>query len=169
MGWFWLGFTVTTDVAATITLAYTGGRFEILPAILAIIGYSLSFIGLWQAMRRIDVAVVYALWSAIGTAVIAVLGVALFGQTMPPARIGWLVVILVGVAGLQMSASRPEAATADPVDPPAVVYSHPLLRDFGVSLDLASSVKIVQPRSVPIFRSEPDGSDESRGEAGALA
>ena len=110
MGWIWFAFTVVTDVIATAALGYSKGRMLPGPVTVAVIGYILSFIGLWQSMRRIDMAVVYALWSAVGTASIAVVGTMLFGEHMTPTRAMWLAVIVVGVAGLQLSGAH--AATA---------------------------------------------------------
>jgi len=106
MGWIWFAFTVVTDVVATAALGYTKGRMLPGPITVAVIGYVLSFIGLWQSMRRIDMAVVYALWSAVGTASIAVVGTMLFGENMTPSRAMWLAVIVVGVAGLQLSGAH---------------------------------------------------------------
>jgi small multidrug resistance pump len=106
MGWIWFAFTVVTDVIATAALGYTRGRLLPGPITVAVIGYILSFIGLWQAMRRIDMAVVYALWSAVGTASIAVVGTMMFGEHMTPTRAMWLAVIVVGVAGLQLSGAH---------------------------------------------------------------
>jgi small multidrug resistance pump len=152
MAWFWLTFTVTSDVVATTALAYTGGKFQLVPALIAVIGYILSFIGLWQAMRRIDVAVVYALWSAVGTAVIAVIGAVLFGQTMTPARVGWLVVILVGVAGLQLSGSHTEAIARFPLDPLTLIRdktAHPTVDwDYAFEAERSAPVSVVRPRPV---------------------
>ena len=123
MGWIWFAFTVVTDVVATAALGFSRGRLTPLPITIAVVGYVLSFIGLWQSMRRIDMAVVYALWSAIGTASIAVVGVTLFGELMTPARAAWLVVIVIGVAGLQLSGAHSAAADEDQVvgAPPTVV------------------------------------------------
>lgn len=112
MGWIWFAFTVVTDVIATAALGYTRGRMLPGPIAVAVIGYILSFIGLWQAMRRIDMAVVYALWSAVGTASIAVVGTMMFGEHMTPTRAMWLAVIVVGVAGLQLSGAHSAATQA---------------------------------------------------------
>ena len=112
MGWIWFAFTVVTDVVATAALGFSKGRMLPGPIAVAVIGYVLSFIGLWQSMRRIDMAVVYALWSAIGTASIAVVGTMLFGEHMTPSRAMWLAVIVVGVAGLQLSGAHAAGAQA---------------------------------------------------------
>ena len=112
MGWIWFAFTVVTDVVATAALGYTRGRLLPGPIAVAVIGYILSFVGLWQSMRRIDMAVVYALWSAIGTASIAVVGTMLFGEHMTPTRALWLTVIVVGVAGLQLSGAHAAGSPA---------------------------------------------------------
>jgi small multidrug resistance pump len=120
MGWIWFAFTVVTDVVATAALGFSRGKLTPVPITIAVVGYVLSFIGLWQAMRRIDMAVVYALWSAIGTASIAVVGVKFFGELMTPARAAWLMVIVIGVAGLQLSGAHSSGSHMDSGAPPTV-------------------------------------------------
>jgi small multidrug resistance pump len=59
------------------------------------------------ALKTIDVSVAYAVWSAVGTACIAVIGAVYFKEPMTALRIGCLVLIIVGVAGLQFSSQQP--------------------------------------------------------------
>jgi small multidrug resistance pump len=133
MGWIWFAFTVVTDVIATAALGYTKGRMLPGPVAVAVIGYVLSFVGLWQSMRRIDMAVVYALWSAVGTASIAVVGTMLFGEHMTPSRAMWLMVIVVGVAGLQLSGAH--AATTQAI----------------VGADRSASMRALQALDLPVL------------------
>jgi len=54
-----------------------------------------------QHFKTLDVGVAYAIWSGVGTAVVATLGVLLFSESMSVMKAAWIGVIIVGVIGLQ--------------------------------------------------------------------
>ncbi|NWG55009.1 MAG: multidrug efflux SMR transporter [Hydrogenophilaceae bacterium] len=64
-----------------------------------------SFWFLWFAMREIPVGTAYAVWTGIGAAGAAILGVLLFKEPATGARILCIALILAGVAGLKLSAT----------------------------------------------------------------
>ena len=64
--------------------------------------YGLSFVGLTLALKRIDVSVAYAIWSGLGTALIAVIGVTYFHESVTPVKLGSLALIILGVIGLNL-------------------------------------------------------------------
>jgi small multidrug resistance pump len=109
VGWLVLGIAILSEVAATAALTAVAGQWRPLPVLGVVIGYVVSFVALSQALRTIDVAVAYALWSAFGTAAIAAIGVLLFHQSLRPVQAFWLIVIVVAAAGLQLSGGRPSA------------------------------------------------------------
>jgi small multidrug resistance pump len=57
------------------------------------------------ALRKWDVSVAYAIWSGLGTALIAVIGVLYFGEALTWARAVSILLILIGVVGLNLSGS----------------------------------------------------------------
>lgn len=65
--------------------------------------YSLSMASLTLAVRTIDISIAYAIWSAVGVAVIAMIGAIFFGEELTPSRIFFLATIIVGVVGLNLS------------------------------------------------------------------
>jgi small multidrug resistance pump len=71
------------------------------PSIVVVVGYVASFVLLAKALKSLDVGVAYAIWSGVGTAVVAALGVLLFAESMSVAKAFWIAVIVVGVIGLQ--------------------------------------------------------------------
>ena len=103
MPWLLLSLAIGTEIAATVSLKASEGFTRLAPSIIVVVGYVASFALLARALRTIEVGVAYAIWSAVGTAAVAVLGIMLFGESATLAKAFWVGVIIVGVVGLQVS------------------------------------------------------------------
>ena len=57
------------------------------------------------AVKRIDMSVSYAIWSGVGTALVALIGVARFGKSLTGVQVGSIVLIIPGVIGLRAGAA----------------------------------------------------------------
>jgi small multidrug resistance pump len=69
-------------------------------------GYAASFYFLSLSLREIPLGVVYAVWSGIGTAAIALIGVVFFQETLGWVGIGGIVLIVLGVVLLNASGAH---------------------------------------------------------------
>lgn len=70
---------------------------------LSFFGFFLSLSGFALSLKAIDVSVAYGVWSAVGTALVSVLGVALFGENLNATKVFCLLMIVLGVVGLELS------------------------------------------------------------------
>ena len=95
-----LSVAILSEVLATLALRASDGFSKPVPAAVVVVGYGLSFWLLALALKDIPVSLTYAIWSGVGTALVAVGGVLAFGETMNPMKIASLMVIVLGVAGL---------------------------------------------------------------------
>ena len=93
---------ITTEVMATAALPRTGGFRDPGWTALVVSGYAVSIWLLAVVVRQIPVSVTYALWSGIGTAAIAVIGVAFMGERMDVIKVAAVLLISVGVAVLNL-------------------------------------------------------------------
>lgn len=66
------------------------------------IGYALSFYFMALSLKDLNLGSTYAIWSGAGTAATAIIGVALFGESLTPPRIAGLVLIILGVIVLNL-------------------------------------------------------------------
>ena len=105
-GWIWLIGAVLLEVAGTTSMKVSAGFTRFWPSVFIFVFYALSFIGLTLALKTMEVTVAYAVWSALGTAVIAVIGVLYFREAVTAVRVASLVLIVVGVVGLNLSGGR---------------------------------------------------------------
>ena len=65
------------------------------------VAYVLSLVFLSAACKQLDLSLAYAVWTGIGAAGTAVLGVYLFGESATAARLTGIVLIIAGVALLK--------------------------------------------------------------------
>lgn len=69
---------------------------------LLIVGFSLSFFFLHAAMRTLSMGTAYAIWTGIGAAGGAVVGMLFYGEARDWRRILWISVIIAAAAGLKL-------------------------------------------------------------------
>ena len=65
--------------------------------------YGLSFVPMTIALKEMEIGAVYAIWSAVGTALVAVLGVLVFHESASALKVVAIVLIIVGVVCLNLS------------------------------------------------------------------
>jgi small multidrug resistance pump len=84
----------------TTALKLSEGFTRPLPGIVAIIGYAVAFYFLAMVLRTIPIGVAYAVWSGVGVAAMALIGLVMFGQRLDPAAIIGIALIAAGVVVL---------------------------------------------------------------------
>ncbi|SDG20461.1 DMT family transporter [Klenkia brasiliensis] len=101
-----LALAITVEIVATLFLRVTEGFTRLLPSLLVIVGYALSFFLLSHVLKRgLNVAVVYALWSAVAIVVISVIGAVFLNERLTAIQILGMALIVIGVLALEMGAS----------------------------------------------------------------
>ena len=100
MTWLYLAIAITTEIVATVALKYAHGFTRPLPSVVVVAGYALSFVFLSLTLRGLSVSATYAIWSGVGTAAIALIGVAALGEPLTALKAGSVALIIVGVVGL---------------------------------------------------------------------
>jgi quaternary ammonium compound-resistance protein SugE len=73
--------------------------------LLTILGMIASFALLAQALKSIPVGTAYAVWTGIGAAGTALIGMAFLGESREVARVVCIVLIIAGVLGLKLAAT----------------------------------------------------------------
>lgn len=100
--WLTLGCAILLEIAGTISMKLSYGFTRLWPSILIFVFYSASFVALTFAIKRIEVSVVYAVWSAVGTAAVATIGMWYFQETVNVIKIASIVLIIIGVIGVNL-------------------------------------------------------------------
>jgi small multidrug resistance pump len=103
MPWVLLGAAIATEVVGTLALRASEGMSRLVPAIIVVVGYVASFGFLAVVLKTLPVGIVYAIWSAVGVAAVAVLGKVMFGDPVPPLAMVGMVLIVGGVVLVSVS------------------------------------------------------------------
>ena len=106
MHWLMLTLSILFEISGTVFLKISDGMTRLWPAAGVVVCYVLSFWLFAIAVRRIELAVGYAIWSAFGTAGIAIISVGYFAEAMTWIKVASLALIVVGVVGLNVGATR---------------------------------------------------------------
>lgn len=100
--WLLLTFAILGEVLATSTLKSSEGFTKLLPSVIVIAGYALSFYFLSLALRSIPVGIAYAIWSGLGIVLVTVIAWVLHGQKLDPWAWLGMALILSGVCVLNL-------------------------------------------------------------------
>jgi small multidrug resistance pump len=103
MEWIFLIFAFLTEVAGTTAMKLSQGFTRIAPSIAMGAFYTISFGLLTLALKKINLSSAFAIWSGASTALIAVIGFAWFKEPLNATKIISLVLIILGVMGLELS------------------------------------------------------------------
>ncbi|HEV2678146.1 MAG TPA: multidrug efflux SMR transporter [Aliidongia sp.] len=104
MAWAWLLLAGLLEVMWAGALKASNEFTRWVPNVVTAIGLIASPWCLSRAFREIPMGTAYAIWTGIGTAGVAVVGMALYDEPVNLARMGFLGMILVGIAGLKLMA-----------------------------------------------------------------
>ncbi|HUY88054.1 MAG TPA: multidrug efflux SMR transporter [Pirellulales bacterium] len=102
MSWIFLALAILFEICGTTCLKLSGGFTQRVYGALVFVFYGLSFWSLGMALKRIEVSTAYAIWSGLGTALIAAIGMTWFKEPVTAIKIGSLALIVLGVVGLQL-------------------------------------------------------------------
>ena len=102
MHWIYLLLAIVAEVVATSALRASAGLSRWRPLLLVVPGYALSFYCLAQTLERLPLGLVYAIWSGVGIALLALIGWLLWGQVLDAAALLGIALILAGVGVIQL-------------------------------------------------------------------
>jgi small multidrug resistance pump len=101
-----LVLAIGIEVASTAALPRTDGFRDPLWAAIVVAGYAASIWLLALVVQRIPVSVAYAIWSGLGTAAIAIVGVLFLGESVNAVKVAAITLIVVGVVVLNLQATQ---------------------------------------------------------------
>jgi small multidrug resistance pump len=99
------------EVIGTTNMKLSDGFTKTLPSILMFVFYGFSFAFLTLALKKIDLSLSYAIWSGVGTALIAAIGVLYFKEPVTAIKLVSIGLIVIGVVGLALVEQHTSPAT----------------------------------------------------------
>ena len=103
MAWTCLVIAGLLEVGWAVGLKYTDGFSRLWPSVVTIAAMVASFALLAYALKTIPVGTGYAVWTGIGAAGTAMVGMIFLGESREVLRILCLMLIVAGVVGLRFA------------------------------------------------------------------
>jgi small multidrug resistance pump len=100
--WLYLSTAIILEVIGTVSMKLSQGFTRLLPTVAMFVLYGLSLAAMNLALKQIDVSIVYAVWSGVGTALITIIGIFWFREPMTALKMVSIFLIIVGVVGLNV-------------------------------------------------------------------
>jgi quaternary ammonium compound-resistance protein SugE len=102
MAWALLSIAGILEIAFAFAMKSSEGFTRLIPALFTIITGLASVVLLSLSLRTLSMGTGYAVWTGIGAAGTAILGMAVLGESAAPMRIFCIGLILAGVIGLRL-------------------------------------------------------------------
>lgn len=103
MHWFLLIMAGLFEIAFAISLKYSSGFTKLKPTLLFILFGALSFACLAKTLNKIPIGTAYAVWTGIGAAGTAILGIFIFNEPISILRLFCITTLVISIIGLKMS------------------------------------------------------------------
>lgn len=105
MSWIFLVAAICMEVCGTTCMKLSDGFSRWLPSVLIFVFYGTSFVMMTFAVKRLELSIAYAIWSGLGTLLIAVIGLLWFKEPLTVLKVVSMILVIVGVFGLNMSSN----------------------------------------------------------------
>ena len=106
MAWLYLFAAGCLEIAFAISLKESHGFSKLLPSLGVLVAGGLSFLLLSLALRTLPVGTAYAIWTGIGAAGTALVGVYLLGVAGSLLKLASIATIITGVIGLRLAGAE---------------------------------------------------------------
>ena len=103
--WVSLGIAGVFEIVWAVGLKYTDGFSKLWPSLVTLWAMAISLYFLAQALKSIPLGTGYAVWTGIGAAGTAILGIILFSESAALIRLFCIALIIGGIVGLKLTAS----------------------------------------------------------------
>ncbi len=100
--YLYLAIAIVAEVVGTVALKATAEFTKLLPSVIVVVGYGISFYFMALVLRTIPVGITYAIWSGAGIVLVALFGALIYKQIPDfPAVVG-MSLIISGVVVIQV-------------------------------------------------------------------
>ncbi len=95
--WIFLGLAIISEVIATTSLKSTEGFTKLIPSVIVVVGYTAAFYFVSLTLDTLPVGIVYAIWSGVGIALVAIISVIILDQKIDAGAVVGMGLIISGV------------------------------------------------------------------------
>ncbi len=102
MSWIYLFIAGITEIVWAVGLKFADGFTNLVPSLITLVFIVISFLLFATAMKTIPIGTAYAVFTGIGAAGTAVVGIVLFNENASVEKMFFLLLLLVGIVGLKV-------------------------------------------------------------------
>lgn len=104
--WLILSIAIVLEVAGTTAMKLSAGFTRLGPSLVVFVCYIGAIVALTLALKKIEIGVAYAIWAGVGTALIALIGILYFNESLTTIKMVSILLIIVGVVGLSLAGQK---------------------------------------------------------------
>lgn len=104
--WVVLAVAIVLEVCGTLCLKMSNGMARLLPVVGVIVFYVSTFVLMAISMKTLEVGTAYAVWAGLGTALITVAGIVMFGESFAWTKVIGTALIVMGVVLLHAASTH---------------------------------------------------------------
>jgi small multidrug resistance pump len=105
MSWILLFAAIIAEVCGTTCMKLSEGFTRWVPSTLIFVFYAISFTLMTFAVRKLHLSITYAIWSGVGTFLIAIIGLFWFKEPLTVLKVISMLLIIAGVIGLNWNSA----------------------------------------------------------------
>lgn len=105
MAWIYLLLAGLFEIVWAIGLKYAEGFTRLWPSVVTVLAMIVSVVLLGLAAKELPIGTAYAIWTGIGAAGAAILGIVLFAEPVTALRIASISLIIAEVIGLKLASA----------------------------------------------------------------
>ena len=107
---------VLLELIGNFIISYTDGFTVLVPSVICFLIYSASAVFFGFSLKEINLGIAYAVWSGVGIVFLAIVSVVWFKLSLTKADIIGLIMIIIGVVGMDLFGTPPETENTDPAE-----------------------------------------------------
>jgi small multidrug resistance pump len=92
-----LFFAILSEVISTSALKFSEGFTKLVPSIVVVAGYGLSFYLLSLSLKVFPIGIAYAIWSGVGLVLTVIAGMIIWKEALDWARVLGILLIIAGI------------------------------------------------------------------------
>ncbi|EHM45850.1 multidrug efflux protein [Yokenella regensburgei ATCC 43003] len=97
-----LAISICAETLATTMMKASEGFSRLLPSIVVVVGYAISFYGLSQVVKTMNIGIAYAIWAGMGIFLVSIMSFLIYKQRLDFPAIAGMVCIAIGIMVIQL-------------------------------------------------------------------
>lgn len=97
-----LAISILAETVATTMMKASQGFTRLIPSVVVVIGYAISFYGLSQVVKQMNVGIAYSIWAGMGIFLVSIMSYLFYGQKLDWPALAGLMLIGLGIVVIQV-------------------------------------------------------------------